>query len=75
MRKLSKPIKVKLLDGATSYFDEIDEKIKTKFFNPSKKLNQDIKVSGSNIWKMKFGNLENVILPNFIEFLHFGIQL
>jgi len=38
MRKLSKPIKVKLLDEATSYFDEIDDKIKAKFFKSFEKV-------------------------------------
>jgi hypothetical protein len=32
MQKFSKSIKVKLLDEATSYFDDIDEKIKAKSF-------------------------------------------
>ena len=38
MQKFSKPIKVKLLDEATSYFDEIDEKIKAKFFKSFEKV-------------------------------------
>ena len=49
MQKFSKPIKVKLLDEATTYFDEIDEKIKAKFFKSFEKWNLVIKMIGSNI--------------------------
>jgi phage-related protein len=38
MQKFSKPINVKLLDEATCYFDEIDEKIKAKFFKSFEKV-------------------------------------
>lgn len=38
MRKLSKPIQIKLLDEASRYFDEMDEKIKIKFFKSFDKI-------------------------------------
>lgn len=38
MQKFSKPVKVKLLDEATEYFDEISDKVKAKFFKSFEKV-------------------------------------
>lgn len=38
MQKFSKPIKVKLLDEATEYFEQISDKIKDKFFKSFEKV-------------------------------------
>ncbi len=38
MQKFTKPIKVKLLDEATSYIDKIEKKIRTKFFKSFEKV-------------------------------------
>lgn len=38
MQKFSKPIKVKLLDEASEYIDEVKKKIKAKFFKSFEKV-------------------------------------
>lgn len=43
MHKFSKPIKVQLLDEATSYFDEINANIQAKFFKSFEKVESGYK--------------------------------
>jgi len=43
MQKFSKPIKVQLLDEATNYFDEINDRVKAKFFKSFEKVETGLK--------------------------------
>ncbi len=58
MRKFSKPIKVQLLDEATTYIDNVEEKIRVKFFTSFEKVESGyvgnwFKALGDGIWEFR----------------------
>ena len=75
MQKFTKPIKVKLLDEATSYIDKIEKKIRTKFFKSFEKVESGHKGDWFKPLEDGIWNLGREIIANFTEFLLSGIQV
>ena len=78
MPNLNKPIEVRMLKEAEDYILGLDEKIQIKFLKIFERVQLGIR--GDWFKKLKdsvmvYSNSSTEASPNFIESLHFGIQL